>query len=224
MLMTDKTLPHARADAVAHRPEHDARAREPEYLTVLALEREQADPSATPVAPYAPGPRTGSKYANETIRMTEFGANWDRKNLVAVFAPAQLEGFRAVAFSCGRLVYAQSGQRIHCEFGIYVMDEHGNVYVHESPTLRGVHHSSLAGGKAPAAAGQLRVNDGIIEWISDNTHHYGKHQRPGTVFKVQRELQDQRVDTSLAEILECPKDGSLPPIPRLRPPLPPRTP
>lgn len=179
--------------------------------------------SADPVSACHRGPQTGGKYANETIGMTEFGVSWDRRNPVVVFAPSQLEGLRAVADGSGRLVYAQTGQRIHCEFGIYVMDEHGNVYVHESPTLRGVHHSSLAGGKAPAAAGQLRVNDGSIEWLNDNTHHYGKHQRPGTIVKVQRELEAQGVDTSMAEILECPKDGSLPPIPLSRPPLPPRT-
>lgn len=54
---------------------------------------------------------------------------------------------------------------------IYVMSEEG--HLHASTHLKGYrHHSSLLAGRQVACAGEMRVHEGRLEWISNKSGHY----------------------------------------------------
>lgn len=56
---------------------------------------------------------------------------------------------------------------------LYVMDEAGNIYI--SSNLEAVarfHHSSFLGGKNVAAAGVLRIRNGEIVYLNNDSGHY----------------------------------------------------
>jgi RHS repeat-associated protein len=151
----------------------------------------------------APAALAGGKYDDITIEMTGLGRSVDERYDVRIYDPAELESRRVVAGSDGRLVYASDGRSVDSgdQPVIYVMDRNGNFYVDE-PRHGDVHHSSLAGGDNPAAAGEMQVVDGQIIEMNERTGHYGGegHQPPGRVDTAASELSDQGVDTSNAEL------------------------
>jgi hypothetical protein len=55
---------------------------------------------------------------------------------------------------------------------IYVMDTRGNLYVSLEQEAGRFHHSSLGQGKPVAGAGEIKVNDGVIQHIDRNSGHY----------------------------------------------------
>lgn len=55
---------------------------------------------------------------------------------------------------------------------IFVMDEHGNLYASTYQALGKFHHSSFFSGGEVAAAGELIVRDGRIEFVTDRSGHY----------------------------------------------------
>jgi hypothetical protein len=92
---------------------------------------------------------------------------------------AELEETRV--FARDGLLYRTDGTRLDTQAtetfwsgegrAIFVMDQHGNIYAHEQ--VRGqFHHSSFLGGQPVAAAGELRVVDGRLELVSDQSGHY----------------------------------------------------
>jgi hypothetical protein len=54
---------------------------------------------------------------------------------------------------------------------IYVVSEEGNLHV-SSHSVGHRHHSSLLAGGVVAGAGELRVKDGRLNWISNKSGHY----------------------------------------------------
>ena len=148
----------------------------------------------------AAGPKGGRKYANMAAEMTGRGRRTDANYKVKIFTPEELEAFRVTAGPDGKLVYAQSGKPVTTRDPknppIYVMDQDGNVFVHESPKHGEIHHSSLAGGDDPAAAGQMAVNDGNVTEMDDSSGHYGPNEQPGAPDAAKNELSQQGVDMS----------------------------
>ena len=55
---------------------------------------------------------------------------------------------------------------------IYVMDEQGNIYASNYQEVSKFHHSSLLGGKPVSAAGELKVRDGEVIGLTDQSGHY----------------------------------------------------
>jgi hypothetical protein len=79
---------------------------------------------------------------------------------------------------------------------IYVVSREGKLHV-ASHSLGHRHHSSLLAGQAVAGAGELRVRDGRLEWISNKSGHF----RPDHFLFVQTvELLAGRGVTYLFEI------------------------
>ena len=159
-------------------------------------------PERVPQGKFGPPRKVAVKYDKELIELTDLGRWWDARNPVVIYDAVQLEGYRVVAGSAGRLIYAQTGRRVDCRGGIYILDGRGNVYVHEQPKPRTIHHSSLTGGGYPAGAGEIHVQDGVIHRMDENSGHYGENQPSGRVHVVTSELESQGVDTSHAEAVE----------------------
>jgi hypothetical protein len=64
---------------------------------------------------------------------------------------------------------------------IFVMDENGDFYASKFQQVGRFHHSSLAGGEPVAAAGEMKVEQGVLILISNKSGHY----RPGPTFMEQ---------------------------------------
>jgi hypothetical protein len=66
------------------------------------------------------------------------------------------------------------GRSLHSSGGraIFVMDEQGNIYASNDHRRGRFHHSSFLAGGPVAGAGELRVVDGKLELISDQSGHY----------------------------------------------------
>lgn len=78
----------------------------------------------------------------------------------------------------GELFDTSTGTSLHSQNdprAIFVMDKHGNVFASNHQELGRFHHSSLAAGEPVAAAGELGVKDGVVNFVSNASGHY----RPG---------------------------------------------
>lgn len=127
---------------------------------------------------------------------------------VPIYSVRELESYRVVSDSRGRLIYAKSRQLVHEPSpgnpGLFVMDIFGNVYVHKD--IGSVRHSSLAAGRKPAAAGMIMVDEGIVTMMSEITGHFHESQPRGNIRIVGKELQSQNVDMSKAKFVYDDKD------------------
>ena len=52
------------------------------------------------------------------------------------------------------------------------MDENGNFYASKIQSVGEFHHSSLLSGEPVSAAGEIKVNEGVLEVLSDKSGHY----------------------------------------------------
>jgi RHS repeat-associated protein len=164
-------------------------------------------PKTDQETPAVPPPRTGGDYDANGLPMTGLGKKTDAKvgphgEQTQIFTPEQREQFRVVAGPNGELIYPNQGNRpVHSPGGqaIYVMDKNGNVYVHEAPSYRSIHHSSLAAGEEPVAAGhvaQIGEPPGPAPpfQMNNGSGHYNP-SNDDTV-RARDELASQGVDTS----------------------------
>lgn len=161
------------------------------------------EPAPPPTQPWrAPPPQSGAKYADQSFDMTEYGKNWDRKYTVKIFNASELESSRVVPRPDGKLVFAETGELVNVsgKEGIYVMDQSGNLYVTEQDISR-IHHSSLAAGGRPVAAGHVAIEDGQLLQITEQTGHFGENQLSGTSNLVKREMASQGANISSAKAI-----------------------
>ena len=83
-------------------------------------------------------------------------------------------------------------------YGIYVMSAQGNLHV-TSMELGRRHHSSVLAGAPVAAAGEMKVTGGILEFISNDSGHY---QPSGAHFlQIFHHLQKRGVSLDGCEIM-----------------------
>jgi hypothetical protein len=77
---------------------------------------------------------------------------------------------------------------------IFVMDHYGRIFVSECQEVGEFHHTSLVAGAPVAAAGELKVIDGVVLETTRKSGHY----RPGVAYQDQlfKELQRQGIDTT----------------------------
>lgn len=79
---------------------------------------------------------------------------------------------------------------------IFVMDSHGNIYASTEHTRGIFHHSSFLAGGDVAGAGELKVSNGHLQLISDQSGHY-RPSWPMTQ-QVMNELRSQGVPVDQA--------------------------
>jgi hypothetical protein len=100
--------------------------------------------------------------------------------------PAEREKYR-LRFGSDGFIYDASGKRFDTtnavrinehgvkeflKFAMFVMDARGDFYASNFQEVRVFHHSSLVGGGEVAAAGELQVTGGRLEFINDRSGHY----------------------------------------------------
>jgi hypothetical protein len=56
--------------------------------------------------------------------------------------------------------------------GIWVMDGDGNIYVSTTPEINVFHHSSFVAGGELAAAGEIKIVNGELAYLTNGTGHY----------------------------------------------------
>jgi hypothetical protein len=88
------------------------------------------------------------------------------------------------------LLYDSKGVLINNSNGIYVMDEMGDIYIH-SKEVGKFHHSSFLAGGPVAAAGEIKIKDGVIKFIDRSSGHY--HPEPQHFNQVLEELKSRNV-------------------------------
>jgi hypothetical protein len=73
----------------------------------------------------------------------------------------------------GRLFDTSTASTAHSGGGnaIFVMDANGNTFASKTQIVGEFHHSSLAAGQPVAAAGELRVEQGVLKAITDKSGH-----------------------------------------------------
>ncbi|MQA86273.1 MAG: hypothetical protein GEV03_16970 [Streptosporangiales bacterium] len=67
----------------------------------------------------------------------------------------------------GKSIFGRGDRR-----AIFVMDRYGNIYASNNHQLGRFHHSSFLAGEPVAGAGEMRVVNGRLEYISDRSGHY----------------------------------------------------
>jgi hypothetical protein len=55
---------------------------------------------------------------------------------------------------------------------IFVMDEHGNIYASKYQAVGDFHHSTLANGGPVASAGEIKVTNGKVDFLTSQSGHY----------------------------------------------------
>lgn len=116
-------------------------------------------------------PSVSGKYRGRELSMPPRLVRQDVDRNVPIFRGEELERFRVTADAEGNLVYVRSGRRVNTQpglDGIFVMDIHGNVYLHELRSAQHVKHSSLAGGRAIAAAAAPAADRGVLTWLESD--------------------------------------------------------
>jgi hypothetical protein len=155
--------------------------------------------------------------------MTRRGTAVDNNNPVQIFTGAERDRYRVVAGPNGELVYPNQGNRpVHSPDGnaIYVMDKHGNMYVHENPKYGDIHHSSLAGGEEPVAAGHVaQIGEPPGPAPPHAMNNASGHYEPdgNRTVLARDEMSRQGVDTSGTRLTDVQGGPDEPPPPPPRP-------
>ncbi|WP_063127718.1 hypothetical protein [Nocardia fusca] len=74
--------------------------------------------------------------------------------------------------SRGKLLSTDGNGWSKGSYGLFVMDEQGRVFVTTKAKPGHFHHSTLVAGEPVAAAGTIRVSNGVVEQITDASGHY----------------------------------------------------
>jgi hypothetical protein len=76
---------------------------------------------------------------------------------------------------------------------IYIMDKDGNFYVAEGRVGR-IHHSTLGDGEPVAAAGHIRIENGVVKLVNNNSGHYAPEDY--YLEQADKRLRELGVDTA----------------------------
>lgn len=66
----------------------------------------------------------------------------------------------------------EAGDNIEFNGSLYVMDTDGHLYVSGKQSEQSLKHSSFLKGEMTLAAGHLRVEKGVLKWVSASSGHY----------------------------------------------------
>ena len=110
------------------------------------------------------------------------GINWPKTMQATVMydSTAAKQGLTKIKIDGGKLITADgtpldTTKMVTMQSGpgaaIYVMSVEGNIHVH-SHAVGHYHHSSLLAGAPVAGAGEIKVSNGRITWLSNKSGHY----------------------------------------------------
>ncbi|HEX6682845.1 MAG TPA: hypothetical protein VF062_08620 [Candidatus Limnocylindrales bacterium] len=143
----------------------------------------------------------GDRYRHETD--PNHPDNPFRPSAVRRLSDAELEQYRVVVGPDGLLrrsdgtvvdtTGASSAHHGGANREIFIMDEHGNMYMSPDQEVGVFHHSTLSGGRPVTGAGELEVVNGEVRTVTDHSGHY-RPTRTNTQ-NVMDELGRQGVDT-----------------------------
>ncbi|MGW1739799.1 hypothetical protein ACWCPQ_13425 [Nocardia sp. NPDC001965] len=158
--------------------------RRPEQKFEWFIRREQKFEWFSPRKPVTPTSPTASSFKMVKMRSEYIGEHLPGNNIFAgrmvqyVSDPKKRERFR-IHIVDGKIYDAKGnlfdttktflGRR---RDAIYVVDEEGRMYAHKMSMTGKFHHSSLLAGRPAAGAGTMRVENGVLTYISDRSGHY----------------------------------------------------
>jgi hypothetical protein len=101
---------------------------------------------------------------------------------VARPSPDRLQRFYGLNFGPNGTLYGRGNRPFETSSGnspfgeggraIFVMDRHGRIFASNDVDPGEFHHSSLGGGQPVAAAGELAVKNGRIQYATASSGHY----------------------------------------------------
>lgn len=139
---------------------------------------------------------TEVKYKTIPMKEKYKGEN-ERLKPVKYLTPSELEKMKVSVNSSGLLVNSE-GKVLNIQYGPYVMDEAGNIYIHTTHKKNFFHHSSFLAGGPVAGAGHITVINGKIEFIDRSSGHY--HPSVALFKQVLRRLKEMGASLKGAEI------------------------
>lgn len=133
-----------------------------------------------------PGPHTTERYPNTKPMLDKYrnehlpGGHFP--TAVRRLSPEELEQHRVFFDSNGVLRSARNGEPFDTSSAqtvfsgngqaIFVMDRNGNMYASNYQRVGDFHHSTLGNGNPVAAAGELVVKDGKVQYATARSGHY----------------------------------------------------
>ncbi|MEJ2856865.1 MULTISPECIES: hypothetical protein [unclassified Saccharothrix] len=140
-------------------------------------------------APGTPGPHTTPRYNRQKPMLDKYKHETDPNHPANPFPgrsvrrlnDAEREAHRVFIDGQGNLRRARDGSLYDTQQGtsawgggraIFVMDGRGNIYASNHHAPGQFHHSSLAGGHPVAAAGELSVSNGRVQYATAASGHY----------------------------------------------------
>jgi hypothetical protein len=133
-----------------------------------------------------PGPHTTERYPNTKPMLDKYrnehlpGGHFP--TAVRRLSPEELEQHRVFFDSNGVLRSARNGEPFDTSSAqtvfsgngqaIFVMDRNGNLYASNYQKVGDFHHSTLGNGNPVAAAGELVVKDGRVQYATARSGHY----------------------------------------------------
>jgi transposase len=66
----------------------------------------------------------------------------------------------------------RSAFSVHEGHAIFVMDKYGDIYISNHEAAGKIHHSSFMAGRPVAAAGEIRIEQGVVKLVSPLSGHY----------------------------------------------------
>lgn len=89
--------------------------------------------------------------------------------------------------------------RIITQKAIFVMDKEGRIFATNAPERYYFHHSSFLAGGEVAAAGEIKVSKGIVEFVSKQSGHYQPSAKYMKQFMKQLEVNGTDVNKIIVE-------------------------
>ncbi|WP_433260099.1 hypothetical protein ACQPZF_23095 [Actinosynnema sp. CS-041913] len=146
-------------------------------------------PSGHHGGPGTPGPHTVPRYHRQKPMLDKYRHETDPNHPANPFpgrsvrrlSPQEREAHRVFVDGSGNLRRARDGSLYDTQSGtsawggqraIFVMDGNGNMYASNHHAPGHFHHSSLAGGHPVAAAGELSVTNGRVNYATAASGHY----------------------------------------------------
>ncbi|MFG1648614.1 hypothetical protein ACGFIE_01710 [Micromonospora sp. NPDC049275] len=139
-----------------------------------------------PKRPRVPGPHTTPRYPNTKAMLDKYrnehlpGGHFP--TAVRRLSPEELEQHRVFFDGDGVLRSARNGEPFDSssaqtvfsgnDQAIFVMDRNGNLYASNYQRVGDFHHSTLGNGNPVAAAGELVVKDGRVQYATARSGHY----------------------------------------------------
>jgi hypothetical protein len=107
------------------------------------------------------------------------GSRWNRHDVCSYLSPFERWSYELTVDQAGRLSDASGNSFSTRAWGrtpgdgpIYVVTDDGRIYVENHPVIYRFHHSSFVAGGSVLCGGELVVQRGVLEYITNHSGHY----------------------------------------------------